>query len=263
MNLSDLVYRLSHPGDSDDARAALLLFIAAAASLGLVAFTDRADMTTATLILSGFACFIAGLFLLTFHRGAAVSPEIAGLLDPGARIALARVAADLGVDGDAAILPRRDGDPLQFTSSGLSVLPEGDIITSLCIQEGSVGLCVPPLSLPLRHHLRDEYGLGTPDGVASALSAYKEAIIVCLELADEVHATVEGEDPVIGIVGFTLFDGCRIVAAESPKCCTMFPCAICGLAGLLLAEATGKPWIYDQITMNPEDRSVRIVLRSP
>jgi len=263
MRAADLLYRIRHPGESDEAKAALLLFMAAAASLGLVAFTDRADMTTATLILCGFACFIAGLFLLTFHRGAAVSPEIAGLLDPGTRIALSRVAADLGIDGDAAILPRGDGDPMLFLSSGLSGIPEGDIHTSLCIQEGSVGLSVPPSALPLRNHLREEYGLGTPEGVASALSAYTEAIITCLELADQVQATVEGDDAVIEITGFTLFEGCRVAHGESPKCCTMVPCAICGLAGLLLAEATGKPWIYEQIIINPEDRSVRIVLRSP
>ncbi|MCP1715422.1 hypothetical protein J2T58_001280 [Methanocalculus alkaliphilus] len=263
MNIPDLMYRIRHPRESDDAKAALLLFIAAAASLGLVAFTDRADMTTATLILCGFACFIAGLFLLTFHRGATISPEIAGLLDPGTRIAFARVAADLGIDGDAAILPRGDDDPLQFISSGLSGIPAGEIHTSLCIEEGSVGLSVPPSALPLRNHLRDEYGLDTSIGVESALSAYSEAIITCLELADQVQASVEGDDPVIEITGFTLFEGCRVVQNESPKCCTMVPCAICGLAGLLLAEATGRPWIYDQITMNPEDRSVRIVLRSP
>ncbi len=258
---SALFYRLRHPGDSDEAKASLALFIAAAASLGLVFITDRADMTSAILVLCGFACFIAGLFILTFHRGGAFPPDICGRLDPGPRIALARIAADIGVDGDAVILKIAGGDPVQFNPAGASPTPDTFTGSTLVVHEGAVGLSLPPLAVPLWRHLRDQYGLITPDGIESSLSAFREVLVVSLELADAVATSIEGEDLVIAISGYRLFDGCRIMQNESPKVCTMFPCAVCGLIGLITADATGTAWVYDRIVLSEEDRSVTITLR--
>lgn len=258
--LPDLLRRIRHPGDSDEAKASLALFIAAAAALGLVVATDRADMTSATLVLCGFACFIAGLFILTFHRGEAVAPDTCSRLDPGARVALSQTASALGVDGDAVILP--DGEGLyQWNGSGASPLPSAFSGSSLLVHEGAVGLAIPPLSLPLWRHLQESYGLITPDGVEAALAAYREALTVTLELADSVSSGIEGDDIIIEISGYHLFEGCRIMQDESPKCCTIFPCAVCGLAGVILADATGSAWVYDRIVLSVETRSVTITLR--
>lgn len=258
--LRDLIQTVRHPGDSDEAKASLALFIAAAAALGLVFFTDRADMTSATLVLCGFACFIAGLFLLTFHRGETVAPDIAERLTPGSRIGLARIAADLGVDADAVILPEGESI-IQFNASGASTIPDGAHQRSLVLQEGSVGVAIPPLALPLWHHLRDKYGLTTPDGVETSLSAFREVLTVACELAETVTTSREGDDLVIGITGYHLFGECMITQAESPKCCTMFPCAACGLIGVILADATKSTWCYDRIVLSPESRTITITLR--
>ena len=260
MRQSDILWKFRHPGDSDEAKAALALFIAAAAALGLVAVTDRSDITSATLVLCGFVCFIAGIFLLTFHRGETIPPDLGERLAPGAQIGLARIAADLGVDGDAVIFVKGD-NPIQFNPSGTSSIP-GDLInSSLVIFEGAVGIAIPPLALPLWHHLREKYGLITPDGVESALSAYREILTVSLELADSVITAVEEDDLVIEITGYHLFDGCQLVQDESPKICSMFPCVVCGLSGLILTDATGSAWVYDRIALSPVTRSVIITLR--
>lgn len=259
LKISYLVRRLRHPGDSDEAKASLALFIAAAAALGLVFATDRADITSATLVLCGFACFIAGIFILTFHRGEAVAPDTCERLDPGARIALAQTASALGVDGDAVILPGGSG-LLQWNGSGASSIPASFSGSSLVVYEGAVGLAIPPLSLPLWRHLQETYGLITPDGVEAALAAYREALTVCLELADSVTAGREGDHIILEISGYHLFEGCRIMHDESPKCCTSFPCAVCGLAGVILADATGSAWVYDRIVLSIETRSVMITL---
>ncbi len=269
MRWSDLVYRLRHPGTSDEAKASLALFLAAAAALGLAFMTDRADLTTAILILCGFACFIAGLFLLTFHQAGMVAPDVASRLDPDVRIGLGRVAAELGLDGDAAILPGRE--PVQFVTSGLSYIPDhsaelsgigtGEMQTSLVVRDGIIGLALPPFSLSLWRHLREKYGLVTPDGVDAALSACREAVAGSLELADRLETVSEGDDVIIEIAGFRLYDGCRIVHDESPKICTMFPCAVCGLFGVILADATASGWVYERVSLLPETRSVFITLR--
>ncbi len=258
--LRDLIRIVRHPGDSDEAKASLALFIAAAAALGLVFFTDRADMTSATLVLCGFACFIAGLFLLTFHRGGTVAPDIAGRLTPGCRIGLARITADLGVDGDAVILPEGESI-IQFNTSGAGRIPAGAVDTSLVLHEGSVGVAIPPPALLLWHHLREEYGLTTPEGIEGSLSAFREVMTVACELAETVTTSIEGDDLVLEITGYHLFGECMITRAESPKCCTMFPCAICGLIGVILADATRSAWSYDQIVLSPESRTITITLR--
>ncbi len=257
--LRDLIQTIRHPGDSDEAKASLALFIAAAAALALVFFTDRADMTSATLVLCGFACFIAGLFLLTFHRGGTVAPDIAERLTPGCRIGLARITADLGVDGDAVILPEGE-NIIQFNTSGASKIPDGAIQTSLVVHEGSVGVAIPPLALLLWNHLRDKYGLTTPEGIEGSLSAFCEVLTVACELAETVTTAIEGDDLVLEITGYHLFGECMITQAESPKCCTMFPCAICGLIGVILADATRSAWSYDRIVLSPESRTITITL---
>ncbi|MCQ1537743.1 hypothetical protein FTO68_01885 [Methanocalculus taiwanensis] len=256
----DLIQTVRHPGDSDEAKASFALFIAAAASFALVFFTDRADMTSATLVLCGFACFIAGIFLLTFHRGGTIAPDIAERLTPGCRIGLARISADLGVDGDAVILPEGESI-IQFNASGASKIPNGALQTSLVLQEGSVGVTIPPLALPLWDHLRKEYGLTTPDGVEASLSAIREVLTVASELAETMATSIEGDDLVIEISGYHLFGECMITQAESPKCCTMFPCAACGLIGVILADATKSAWCYDRIVLSPESRTITITLR--
>jgi hypothetical protein len=259
--MPDIRWKILHPGYSDEVVASLALFVAAAAALLLVALTNRSDMTSATLVLCGFACFIGGLFLLTFHRGETLPPDVAARLAPGAGIGLARIAAALGVDGDAVILPVLGGDPVQFNPSGASGIPDGTVSSTLVVHEGSVGLSIPPPALLLWHHLRLEFGLVTPDGVEAALSAYRETLLVSLELADSVKTAIVGDDLMIEIIGYHLFDGCRILHEESPKICTMFPCAICGLAGLILVDGTGSAWIFDRIALNAETRSVLITLR--
>ncbi len=258
MTLHGLWYQLIQGCDSDEVKASLALFIVSVCAIGIVALTERGDLTSAVLILCGFACFITGLLLLIIHHGGSISSDIAGILDPGSRLALARVAADLGVDGDAIIIP---GNPMmQFTSSGLSGIPERDVGSSLVITDGVIGLAYPPTALPLYNHLKKNYDLINSCSVHDGVSAFVETIDQVLKLTDSVSGTIQGEGCIFDIVGYELFDGCALVQQESPKCCTMVPCAICGLAGVILAESTGESWKFEMIRLDRHKRSITLIL---
>ena len=76
-------------------RGAFLLILAAAALLAVAALTGRGDIATATVILAGTGCFIAGVFLLALHKGEPLDPEIAALLPVQGTITVATLCADL------------------------------------------------------------------------------------------------------------------------------------------------------------------------
>ena len=75
------------------------LIIAAVALLAIAVVTGRGDITTATVVLAGTGCFIAGIFLLALHKGEPLDPDVAALLPVQGTIGTATLCADLGVQG--------------------------------------------------------------------------------------------------------------------------------------------------------------------
>ena len=85
-------------------------------------------MTSATLVLVGVGCFIGGVFILTQYQGRVGSPWIVGIAVANPVIDLARVCADLGLQGDAHLL-LRDRQIVQIVPVGdlpPTVLPPDD-----------------------------------------------------------------------------------------------------------------------------------------
>jgi len=104
-------------------RGAFLLILAAAGLLVIAAATGRGDITTATLVLAGTGCFIAGVFLLTLNKGEPLDPGLLALLPAQGTITIATLCADLGVQGDAWFVPD-DGTVIQ-------VIPVGETLPTM------------------------------------------------------------------------------------------------------------------------------------
>ena len=110
MKLSDL---------NDTYLAAFLLLGAAAAALIVATLTGRGDLTSATLVLAGFGSFIAGVFLLALYKGEPMDPAVAALHPVQGTVGIATLTADLGVQGDALLMPaRRDGTLVKLVAAG-------------------------------------------------------------------------------------------------------------------------------------------------
>lgn len=251
-------YRLRRIAGSNEVRGSLLLFIAAAIIISLPFLILMESMVASTFVLSGFICFIIGLIMLVFYRGDLILQDAAAMLTPGLHIAFGKIITDIGGRGGASIIPC--DPPLQFIPINGAGIPNATMYSHMMNQGGVRGLGISPPSLPLWHLLRTKYKLIRTGDAVSAFASYAESIKYALELADRVDGKVGDDRCIIEIRWYRLFEECALIQRECGHCCTMVPCGICGLAGLILVDGTNAPWSFDQIELIPETRSIRLEL---
>lgn len=223
-------------------RAALLLLSAAVAALLLATVSGRGDLTTAVLVLSGFGCFVTGVFLFALSKKESLDPSVTALLPVQGTITVATLIADLGVQGDARFLPPDEDDRvLEVIPSGPKVPVHVTEATSYCMTPEGDAVVVTPLCAPLLSYLRTTASFEVPDEAEPLCEAIREVIEDGLELAAAASVQFDGENLVVDLTDFALIAGCRQVRAASPKCCTMVGCPVCSLIACIAAEGLGRP----------------------
>jgi len=241
-------------------RGAFLLIVAAAGLLALAAATGRGDITTATLVLAGAGCFIAGVFLLALHKGEPLDPEIAALLPAQGTITIATLCADLGVQGDAWFVPT-DGTVIEVIPvAGTLPAITGDDY-SYITAEGAAAVRIAPTCAPLLAHLRAKHALEVPEEDEALLACIVEVCDDLLEVAGKTEAVRDGENIVVTLADYRLIPGCRAVRAASPKCCTMVGCPVCSLLAALAALGTGEPVTIEHVGVDEKRKILRVILR--
>jgi len=241
-------------------RGAFLLIVAAAGLLALAAATGRGDITTATLVLAGAGCFIAGVFLLTLNKGEPLDPGLFALLPVQGTITIATLCADLGVQGDAWFVPD-DGTVVEVIPVA-ETLPEdlGDDYSYLTV-EGGCAVRIAPTCTPLLARLREKHALEVPTEDEGLLACIVEVCDDLLEVAGKTEAVRDGENIVVTLTGYRLLPGCRAVRAASPKCCTMVGCPVCSLLAALAALGTGEPVTIEHVGVDEKRKILRVILR--
>ncbi len=238
------------------------VLIGAAALLLLVAaFSWRGGITSATLVLVGVGSFLGGVFVLTLYLDESGLPEIVGSVAVDPVIDLARLCADLGLQGDAHLL-QRDGQIVQIVPVGdlpPTELPPDDY--SFISERYGGGVQLLPTGRSLYDRLVSEYGLIVPDDVEGICTAIHEVGEYALGLAEKVEVVSEGELIVVKLSGYRLFDGCKAIRATSPKCCTMIGCPTCSLFACMTVAGLGRPCKIEHVSIAEKERSVRLLLR--
>lgn len=235
-----------------------VLIVTAAVLLVIVVFTNRGDLTSATIVLAGTSCFIAGIFVLTLFKGEPLDTGMVSLLPIGGTIAVCRMCADLGVQGDACFIP--------VNGSVREVVPVADTLpkdlpdngTYLTGETGN-GVMLPPSGLPLLAWLEQSHALRMPAEEPALLASIAEVCTDVLEIADSVETTREGDAVIVDLLGYRLIAGCEQVRKESPKCCTMHPCPVCSLVACMYAKGTGQPVTVSRVSVGEKD--VKVFLR--
>jgi hypothetical protein len=240
-------------------RGAFLLILAAAGLLVLAAVAGRGDITSATLVLAGTGCFIAGVFLLALNKGEPLDPEIAALLPAQGTIGIATLCADLGVQGDARFVPE-DGTVIEIVPVA-NTLPEktGDDY-SYITGEGGCAVRLVPACAPLLARLREKHALDVPAEEDALLACIVEVCDDLLEVAGKTEAAKDGENIVVTLTDYRLIPGCRAIRAASPKCCTMVACPVCSLLAALAALGTGLPTKIEHISVDEKRKILRVIL---
>ncbi len=242
-------------------RAALVLIIMAGVLVATAILANRSDFTSAALVVSGLVCLLTGIFFATLSGSDPLDLRYLSLLPVQNSINLSRVCADLGIQGNASIVPKgRDG-----RTRTMLFLPVADYngaplpMDSFVMEKDAAGLLMEPACAPLIQLLREKEQLSIPSDMVALHGLIRELGVEVLELADQVHSTQEGDILTVKMEEYRLISGCRAMTLESLRCCTANPCPICSLFATVFAEGTGNIIRIERCAPDPKKSTVNAV----
>ena len=222
-------------------RASLVLVIAAIILVGIAVLTNRYDLTSAALVLAALTCLITGIFLSLLSTSEPLDARYVSLLPVQGCINLCRVAADLGIQGNAHMIPAG----IKGMNTTMQFIPVADYDGSHLLPDTFVdgtttaGLLVPPSGYPLLQEMKGATRLVIPRDEPALHELLKEVMTDVLGVAERGTVLRDGSTVTVTLEGFRLISGCEAMNAESPACCTMNPCPACSVMACILAEGTG------------------------
>ncbi len=239
-----------------------LLLVATAAMLIVTAFvTNRGDITSAAVVIAGMVCAVTGIFILTFSGGEPFDPRLVGILPVQDLITICRIASDLGITGSASFLPPRlTGDTRVMLFNPVSSylgnhVPSGDSFP----QSGPPGLITVPSCDPLLRDLKKRNTLPKTDNKEELSRLLRETISGIFEFAPDISSQWQEKTLTITFLRYRFIDSCQLIARESPRCCSIHPCAACSLCGALIAENMDTAVTLDQCTPDLSSGTVTAV----
>jgi hypothetical protein len=246
---------------SDYSFSGLVFLVAAVLLLVIATVTNRADLTSATLFLSGVGCFMGGVLLITFSFENPVNPEFASLMIAGSSINIPRLCSDLGVRGDAWFIPPGGGGGSVWQFIALTDRTPATIRSdfSFYMHDDASGVIVAPSALPLLDYLKERHGLTIQAGDDGIFTTVREVCEDVIEIADKVDVFREGDSIIAKVNGYRLCKGCSFLMQESPKCCTMNPCGICSLISCILALGLQQPVSIGHISADHQRKTLELV----
>ena len=237
-----------------------VLMGAAVVFLGIAFVTNRGDLSSAALVIAGFASFLLGIFFLTYAGGEPIDPSFVSLLPVQGCINLCRVASDLGISGAAHVIPERD-TLVQFNPAGTFHVPPPGQDYSILLQPPG-GMRIFPSGLPLYNQLLGKYAWSRPSdpsGVARGIQEVAEEVYL---LARTAEAVFSQDLFTITLHDFRYISGCAAVQRDaSPACCRMNPCPVCSLFMCMVASSLNLPCTIEQADMSPQGTDLTVAIR--
>ncbi|MGA2162760.1 MAG: hypothetical protein ABSG28_11300 [Methanoregula sp.] len=242
-------------------RTALLLIVMAGILIITAVLTNRSDFTSAELVVAGLVCLLTGVFFTTLSGSDPLDLRYLSLFPAQGSINLTRTCADLGIQGNASIIPKgREGRTrtMQFIPVAVyngEPLPMDSFVTG----PDTAGILMDPSCAPLLRLLQEREHLVIPPDMPALHSLIRELGVDVLEVAGRVRSTHEGEIISVTLEEYRLIGGCRVLAEESPRCCTTNPCPVCSLFASVFAEGTGKVIQLERCAPDPKRPTVMAV----
>jgi hypothetical protein len=238
--------------------ASLALVGAAVLLIAVAVVTNQRDLTSAAVVISALVCFVTGIFLATLSSGEPLDIRYVSLLPVTGSINLTRTCADLGIAGNATMLPAgKDGRARTVQFNPVSVY-QGAPVHGDSFRAGpdGAGLVTVPSGEPLFLELRERHHLVIPSDPEAVFDLVREVGVDLLEVADRVH-TERGEGTItVTMEGYRLMNGCIALSAESPRCCSTHPCPVCSLVACLFAEGLGTVVQVERCSPDEQGRAV-------
>ncbi|MCX6690275.1 MAG: hypothetical protein NTZ39_11410 [Methanoregula sp.] len=242
-------------------RAAFILVATAAVLVAIAVLTDRRDITTAAVVISALICLLTGIFLATLSRSEPLDLQYVSLLPVQGCINLCRICVELGIQGNATIIPKgKNGrtQTMQFLPVAVydgASLPSETFVSS----SDNAGVLFVPSGDPLLREIREREQLVIPQEMAAIKDLIREIGVDVLEVAERDFVNEDNEIITVTMEGYRLIRGCKDIARESPRCCTAISCPVCSLFACLLAEGTGSVVQVERCSAQPDTGTVTTV----
>jgi hypothetical protein len=243
-------------------RTALILIGLSILIMMVLLATNRGDLTSATLLLVAFACFVAGLFIFAFRREEVVDQTLAAVLAVPYTSTISRIFADLGVLGHARFIPVPEDNT--FTAPIMQFNPVGGTVPERITEDrtfftdkNSPGVLTVPSGIPLFLMLKRDRAITLPSSESQLFEAIREVNEDLLEITEKATVTRSGEGIVVELKNFFLIEGCKMIQDESPRNCITAPCPICSIIGIMLAKGLDSPVTADHFTIIGNSLTIR------
>jgi hypothetical protein len=242
-------------------RAALVLVIMAGILITTAILTNRDDLTSAMMVVAGLVCLLTGIFFTTLSGSDPMDLRFLSLFPVQGSINLTRVCADLGIQGNACLVPKgREGRTRTMQFNPVAVykgnpLPENSFVTGT----DAAGLLIEPSCAPLLQLLRERDRMVIGSEMSALHELVRELGVEVLDVAERVRSSHEGDIITITMDGYRLINGCRALIRESPKCCIANPCPVCSLYAVAFAEGTGRVVQIERCAPDPKRPTVTAV----
>ncbi len=246
-----------------------LLLIVTAAVLIIIAFvTNRGDITSAAVVISGMFCAVTGIFILTFSGGEPIDPWLVAVLPTQDLINICRIASDLGITGNTYFLPTPvTGESRVMLFNPVSTYQGGRVQSGDSFSlSGSKGLVTVPSCDPLIRDLEKRNTLPKTDNKDEITRLLRETISGMYEFTSRISTIWEENAVTVTFHDYRFIDGCQVIARESPRCCSMHPCVACSLCGSLISGTMDTVISLDRCSPDVSSQKVTAVftlLRGP
>jgi len=244
------------------ASAALLLMAAAVILIATALVINLGEFITAAFVISGTVCALTGIFILTFTRGETVDPRYFGILAAQWCKNMHVIETDLGIQGNAYFLPPRITGESRVMQFNPTLTYTGGLVSAKkpFSRTDTTGLIITPCCDPWIQDLRKRHGLIIPGKEEELIILINEIMGDIFEFASRVSGSSRDTTTVtLTFHRYKFIDGCKAIAQKSGNCCTMNPCPVCCLCGVLIAEGTGRVVTLEKCSINASSSDVTVV----
>jgi hypothetical protein len=241
--------------------ASFLLLLMAATFITIAVITNREDITTAALVISGMVCALTGIFVLTFSGDEPIDPRLIGLIPAQGSINLCSITQHLGFHGNAYFLPPSvtgETSVVQFNPISIYDGKEGSLKGSFR-EKGPAGIVTYTSCGLLIQDLKKRDALVVPNKEEELTYLIRETIEDDLKFAPKVSAVWLGDKVTITFHKYPFFESCEVMMQKSSHCCSISPCPACSLCGALIAEGRDMVVKLDRCSLNSSSRDVKVI----
>lgn len=242
--------------------AVALILVGVSLFIALPLVTPLGDTTSAVGIIVGMVCVMVGSFILILSGGVPMDPRFVGILPAQGSLTLYRISSDRGIDGNAHFLPPRlTGKSRVIQLNPASEYDGSQISTETSFLETNPrGFVTPPSCDLLVQDLKERHTMVIPEITEELTLLLNEVIEDSYDLASRVSVTWYGRWITITLHEYQFIESCRIIAKNSPQCCSRYPCPVCSLCAVLITEGLDEIIILEHCFPVYRSRDVTVTL---